>query len=188
MKNIFLVGKAGSGKTTLCNYLVEDEGHVLAKMAYPVYDIAKRYLGMKEKDRYLLQYLGTDVGRKEIDSDIWVNRFCDDIYIAQKVAKNMCNKELIFCCDDVRFQNEADVLYDDGWHGIYLSSDYDVRVKRLKNRDGNAQEETLDHESETEIDKFKDNLVHVDTNGSIEESINNLKNILKEIKNGRSTR
>src|SRR6185295_14386572 len=127
--NIYFAGPGGSGKSYLCDYLIKNHGYTKGKMATSVYAIAEQYFGMKTKDRQLLQFIGTDVGRYILDNDIWVNRFKEDVYIAQKTAKLLYNKDLNFCSDDVRFNNEHLALREAGWIGIYLNVPDEIRLK-----------------------------------------------------------
>lgn len=180
--NIYLVGKAGSGKTICAEYLIKNFGYTRSKMALSVYSIAQEYLGMTKKDRKLLQFLGTDVARDMIDENIWCERFLEDTWIAQETAKRLYNKEIKFVSDDVRFPNENKMLKGEKWVGIYLSVSDDIRAKRLESRDGDACLDRLNHRSETSIDLFKDELIKVDVSGSLEKSYNNLEEVLEYIR------
>ena len=153
-------------------------------MANSVYMIAEKYFGMspEKKDRNLLQYLGTDVGRKQVASDIWVERFCDDVWIAQETSKGLHNKELRFVSDDIRFPNEHEVLKEAGWVGIYLEVPDELRIKRLEGRDGDACVDKLQHASETALDGFKDELIKVDVSGTLEQSYENLEQTLEYVR------
>ena len=184
LPNLYLTGRAGSGKTFLANYLIKNYQFTHAKMANSVYMIAEKYLGMnpEKKDRNLLQYLGTDVGRKKIDENIWVNRFLDDVWIAKETSKDLYNKELKFISDDCRFPNENLAFKDHGWIGLYLDVSDEVRVKRLEGRDGDACVDKLEHESETALDSFKDELIKVDVSGTLEQSYQNLEEVLEYIR------
>ena len=182
LPNLYLTGKAGSGKTYLANYLIEKYNYNRAKMANSVYMIAEKYLGMTKKDRNLLQYLGTDIGRNGIDQSIWVNRFVDDVWIAQETAKKLYNKELKFVSDDIRFENEHLVLQESGWIGLYLDVSDELRIKRLEGRDGDACVDKLQHVSETALDDFKDELIKVDVSGTLEQSYENLEQTLEFIR------
>lgn len=175
--NVFFSGPAGTGKSKAAEYLIKHFNYTPAKMAYPVYMIAEKYFGMTNKDRQLLQLIGTDVGRQIIDSDIWINYFIDTIKIVEETA-NRQNTTVKLVADDVRFVNEFEALHDMGWVGIYLNSPHDLRLKRLHERDGNAQETTLNHVSETEMDKFKNHLIQVDASGSLESLYQQITEIL----------
>jgi len=180
MKNVYLVGKAGSGKTYSANFLRDTYQFQTAKFAFPVYGIAEDYFDMKTKDRTLLQLIGTEAGRDLIDTDLWVNRFREDITIVQK-TKQLLNLPIFpYVLDDCRFPNEHKVLQSMGWVGIYLSVSEEIRLKRLVKRDGSAQEQTLNHFSEIASDLFKDDLIQIDCNGSIDESNQNLDVVIKK--------
>lgn len=180
--NIYFVGKAGAGKTKCSELLIEKFDYTPSKMALSVYSISEFYLGMKKKDRQLLQFLGTDVARDMIDENIWVSRFLEDTWIAKETAKKLYNKNLKFVSDDVRFPNEHKALKQEGWVGIYLDVSDEVRASRLKDRDGDACLDRLNHRSETSIDLFKDELVKVDVSGSLEQSFENLEQTLEYIR------
>lgn len=181
MRNVYFVGQAGAGKTYACNYLKRKYGYIQSKFAFPVYGIAKDYFGMKKKDRKLLQIIGTDVGREIVDSNIWVNRFVEDITIVLSVYKKLYNKDINFVSDDVRFKNEHLLLKSLGWVGIYLDVTEDVRIKRLTKRDGNAQIKTLNHSSETGLNEFKNELIRVDSSRIEEYTYQQLDKILENM-------
>ena len=190
LPNFYFTGKAGSGKTYLSNYLMEKYGFNRAKMANSAYMIAEKYLGMNpdKKDRNLLQFLGTDVGRNLVNQDIWVKRFVDDVLIAQETAKGLYDKELRFVSDDIRFPNEHEVLREAGWVGIHLNVSDDVRIERLTRRDGDACVDKLEHASETALDDFKDELIQIDVSGSLEQSYENLEQTLEHIRRTENVR
>jgi len=181
MKNIYLVGKAGSGKTTAALFLMATYGYKQSKFAFPVYNLAYNYLGMKDKDRKLLQVIGTDVGRNLIDHNIWINRFKEDMVMVEETLSILGRDRVFFVSDDCRFLNEHNILKEMGWLGIYLDVPDDVRIMRLSGRDGDAKIECLNHASETVIDLFKDELIKVDANCDMHTMNNNIKNVLEEI-------
>lgn len=184
MFNIYFVGVAGAGKTYSSQFLIDKYSYIPAKFAYPVYDLARNYFNMQGKDRKLLQVLGTDVARETIDKDIWINRFVEDIKIVTETYKKLYESYISFVLDDCRFINEHELLKNRGWIGIYLDVPDEVRIQRLCGRDGTAQEHTLQHSSELELNKFKDDLDYkIDCSGTIENTrrqIDNIINILTE--------
>lgn len=180
--NIFVSGKAGAGKSCICKYLVEKNGYILGKFANPVYMIAEKYFKMKEKDRQLLQIIGTDAGRDYLEKDIWVNRFLEDIEIVNETCKQLNLPEKKFIVDDVRFDNEAITLLKEGWIGIWLNVNDEIRIKRLENRDGDSQIKYLSHKSEMQMDNFKEKLYQLDVSGTLEQSYDNLENLFNKIK------
>lgn len=184
LPNFYFTGKAGAGKTFLTDYLMKKYGYNRAKMANSVYMIAEKYLGMNpnKKDRDLLQVLGTDIGREQVNQDVWVKRFVDDVWIAQETSKKLYGKELKFISDDIRFPNEHEVLKEAGWVGIYLDVPDEIRITRLKGRDGDACVDKLGHASETALDGFKDDLIKIDVSGTLDQSYENLEQTLEYIR------
>jgi dephospho-CoA kinase len=184
LPNIYFVGKAGAGKSYSAKFMIKKYGYGVAKFAYPVYMIAEKYFGMINKDRKLLQVIGTDAGRDQIDSEIWVKRFKQDMTIIRLTAKILNRSIPKFVMDDCRFPNEHQVLKDLGFVGIYINVSDEKRKERLIGRDGTAQEKTLNHKSESLIDTFKDDLIKVDGNGSLEDSYKALNDLLQRLANG----
>lgn len=178
--NIYFVGKAGAGKTYASTYLVKTYGYIVSKFAYPVYNLAYNYFDMKGKDRNLLQFIGTDIGRNLVKDNIWVERFKEDISIVRLTYRQMYNRGVSFVADDVRFKNEHEVLKSMRWLGIYLEVSDEKRIERLVKRDGNAQINTLTHSSETAIEGFKNELVKIDSSGTLEETYENIEGVLKK--------
>lgn len=178
MKNVYLVGKAGAGKTSAASFLINNYGFRQAKFALPVYNLAYNYLDMKDKDRKLLQVLGTDVGRGLIDYNIWIRRFKEDMIIVERTRELMGMPKVTFILDDCRFPNEHNILKELGWRGVYLEVPEEVRIWRLCGRDGDAKVECLGHKSETEIDLFKDELIKVDADCVMEEMNSRLIKVL----------
>lgn len=184
LPSVYFVGKAGAGKTYSANYLKEKYHYVQSKFAYPVYNLAYNYFDMKGKDRGLLQLIGTDIGRRNIRDSIWVDRFKEDIRIVQETYKKLNGEHIRFVSDDVRFPNEHQALKEMGWLGIYLDVADSIRIRRLTGRDGDAQVNTLNHCSETSIDLFKNELIHVDSSGSLDETYANIEEVLKGFTGG----
>jgi len=182
LPNIYFVGKAGAGKSYSAEFLKQTYGYKTAKFAYPIYDIARNYFEMKNKDRKLLQIIGTDAGRIMINENIWINRLVEDLKIVRETEKYLQRSHTYYVSDDVRFKNEHIALKSAGWVGIYLDVPDDVRIQRLKNRDGTAQEATLQHVSELEIDTFKDELIKIDATQLLENMYKDITNLLNKLK------
>jgi hypothetical protein len=131
MRLIGFHGGMGCGKSTAIESLKSHLGYAptLIKFAGPLYEmqefiynrIAKVYQRPATfvKDRKLLQWLGTDWGRETISENVWV-----DIWQAD-VKDAMARGEFVVC-DDVRFDNEAQLVRKLG--GIV------VRIDRLNNQ------------------------------------------------------
>jgi len=130
--NIYICGPAGAGKTYTAKYLIQKFKFLGAKVAFPVYGLAYDYFHMDKKDRKLLQTIGTEGARDVVDSDIWVNRFIEDIKIVETTRKLLDLPKVGFVCDDCRFENEHKTLKENGWIGLYLNVSDEIRLERLK--------------------------------------------------------
>jgi len=183
MSNVFLAGKAGAGKTAISNYLKQTYYYKQAKFAHPVYAIAEHYFSMGQKDRKLLQYIGTDAGRNHISEDIWVKRLIEDLRIVRLTESAFSIIPSQYVCDDVRFFNESNALLKAGWTGLYIDVPEKIRIQRLMYRDGNAQVNALQHSSETEVEKFKDTLISIDGSVPIEDVFLQIDDIMRRYYN-----
>jgi dephospho-CoA kinase len=183
--NIYFCGEAGAGKTIAAKYLISKYGSIQSKFAFPVYGLAKDYFGMTNKDRPLLQTIGTDAGREVVGEDIWVNRFQEDTKIVQLVREKLGYPKAGFVSDDVRFVNENLILSKCEWIGIYLYAPLDIRTQRLIERDGDAQLDSLNHKAELEVDLFKEGLIQIDASGDRDAMFKKIDSILEEISNGK---
>lgn len=179
--NIYICGPAGAGKTYSAKHFMEVYGFLQAKFAFPVYGLAYDYFKMDKKDRNLLQMIGTDAARDAVDKDIWVKRFVEDTKIVQLTRQKLGLPPIGLVCDDCRFENEHKVLKENGWIGIYLNVSDEIRIERLRKRDGSAQIETLKHSSELDMDKFKNELIQIDASQSVEDTFKKLDVILESI-------
>jgi hypothetical protein len=144
MIKIGFSGQQNSGKTYLTNMMVITLGYTqseyeILKLAEPVYKISDYIyyiLGKdKVKNRRLLQFIGTEIGRELFDKDIWINVLLDKI--------NESDKDVIFV-DDIRFKNELKKLRENG----FLV--YRVVPKRQKN----IKKSFIFHKSELNILKY----------------------------------
>lgn len=142
---LFLTGKAGSGKSTMAEYLCKKYNFVPLKIAEPMYYLAHEFFNMINKDRPLLQKIGN--GFRAIDNDVWINHLIKEL--------NKIDNNINIVIDDCRFLNEFTKLKEKGFKGVYISCDDKIRYERLKSRDGVIHTESLNDKSETEMDSFK---------------------------------
>jgi len=175
---IGVTGKAGSGKDTLSNYLV-NQGFIKLSFGSAVKDIIsiitgwsrnfiegtneERYLRetLKHPDynktcRELMQFIGTDLFRNQLNDNIWVN------IIKNKIESDKINNK--FVITDVRFDNEAEMIKSIGG--------YIIQINRNNQLISN-------HISENGISIKPD--FYIDNNDSIDELYNNVNNILLNI-------
>lgn len=146
MKILCISGKAQHGKDTTANYLyneLKDKGYkvMITHYADLLKFICSNMFGWdgkkNEKGRHLLQYVGTDIIRKQ-KPDYWV----DFIISILELFPNEWEYVLI---PDCRFPNEISRLKESGFDTIH------IRVVR-PNFDNGLTEEAKNHVSETALD------------------------------------
>lgn len=181
-KLIALSASMGSGKTTaleIIRKLVTSSSDdvffrkirfsaALYKLQFTVYDALGIPHDNTLKDGKLLQVLGTDWGRN-YDENIWVNQFEREFKGVDFVPNNV-----VFVCDDCRFDNEAAKVKELGGTIIKLvRPQYLIPESIVKGRD-------VKHASEAGIEwKYVDYTIINDL--SLENLEENLKQILLEI-------
>tara|TARA_B100000035_G_scaffold303258_1_gene301668 strand:- start:11 stop:532 length:522 start_codon:yes stop_codon:yes gene_type:complete len=118
---IAISGPMCSGKSTIAKlikkfnneYEIYSFGNEIKNIAYELFD-------MKEKNRSLLINIANKM--KDIDKDVWAKHI---------LRKTKNNHNCII--DDLRFQNELELLIKDDWHFIVLNMDINERKQRIKN-------------------------------------------------------
>ena len=135
-------GKKGSGKSFFADYLVNNKLFIKLSFASPLKEITKILFNLSDEDvkdpikkelinpkfnaspRELMQWLGTDIMREEFNKkfnysgSIWIDSVKDKV---KTLLDN--NKDVVI--DDVRFQNEVDMIYSLGGIVINLRNDLD---------------------------------------------------------------
>lgn len=153
MKLIGLVGKLQSGKSTAAEMIMDKYctdnpavklsfANFLKEMIHDAGLCTEEELWGTKTDfsRLMLQKIGTEIIRKQIDPDFWVKKMREEIDTFQK--NNPDN--LVIVIDDVRFQNEANLIKE--YNGTLIRI---VRSSLEQNREENK------HLSETEQDEIK---------------------------------
>lgn len=169
MKIITISGYAGSGKDTVASIIkgqLEADGHSVLVMHYAdlLKYICKTFFGWDgikdERGRTILQYVGTDIIRKQ-NPDYWVN-FISNLLI-------MFPEEWEYVLiPDCRFPNEISVLKNDGHNVLTIHVIRDGLKSTLT-------KEQQQHVSETALDDYDfDYYIH---NGG---SIIDLKQMISE--------
>lgn len=169
---IAFVGKICSGKTWCVNYLKGlDERFYVTRFAKMVKKIATELFFMEEKDRLLLQQIGTKM--REIRTDVYVN------YVIKE-----CEDEEFCLLDDARYINEIKRLKETGWILVKLNIPPELQRKRIIACYPDTFEEHLSrltHESETQSDMLPpetfDYIINVDVDDDIiKKKINDIYN------------
>lgn len=135
MRIIGLTGKMGVGKTTIVEIMrqvLNDEVNVV-KFAQPLYDIQEfiyeRISSVHErpkgfvKDRKLLQFLGTDWARQNINTNLWVDLWKIEVLNIERDFDQENLDDYVIVVDDVRFDNEAQAIKSMGGLIIKVESD-----------------------------------------------------------------
>lgn len=144
---IGLTGTAGTGKTTAARYLRNHHGFkgfafadALKTGIESMFDVSIETLEMMHsKDdiipglgtslRKLYQTLGTDWGRNMINTDIWVN-------LLHKQIERYPGSKIVIT--DVRFENEAQYIRDQGGGIIHLLSNRATPTRKHSSEHGVA--------------------------------------------------
>lgn len=172
MKVVTIVGSLGSGKSLIKDMIADRVKIAWVPFAKPVKDTAygMGWDGQKDKKgRRLLQLLGTECGRKCIDSDIWVKKW--------KHAVAECPHNIVVVVDDMRFSNELKTILD-------LSDTVETYIVRVARYQGWWLEVKkkffpfLLHPSERPLDLRDINILDINNNGSIEDLRNKLEPLL----------
>lgn len=166
---IGLSGKMGTGKSTIAQHLIKTREQMgkqvrIFKCAGPLYhlqDMIYSYLGLTlegEKDRPLLIALG--MWGREKDKDIWARK-------AVSEALEFSKSGGIAIIDDIRFDNEATMVQD---QGIL------IRIEG-EQRGPNLNPELMSSATETALDAFTFKNI-INNKISVQNSIEQLEEIL----------
>jgi len=142
-----------SGKTWSAYYLVRNYGYHklslagrLKELAAEMYDIT----GKDGTDRQVLQELGTDL--RKHDKDVWIKYLLNVMQFA-KLTK--------IVIDDVRYLNEGNILRQNGFVLIRVSTDPKLREARVAHLYPNRPATALLHASETDHEHIREDYTTV---------------------------
>jgi hypothetical protein len=179
-KLIGLVGKLQSGKTASAYYILDyykKDYNIICKYSFA--DLLKTMIlnakicnaeelwGKKtEFSRLMMQKIGTEIIRKQVSENFWVQKMRDKI---NETLMDSPNENILIVIDDVRFLNEANLVNE--FNGTL------IRIKRpslICDKDAN------EHLSETEQDGILTNY-DVINDGDLIELDKKIVNILKSL-------
>lgn len=148
-RNIALVGSAGTGKTTIAQYIervawskYRRHYHHIA-LADKVKEIQRElFPNLPGKPRHVLQHIGMSM--REIDPMVWINQV--DRYIANG------DDGVSFVVDDVRLENEYEHYKSLGWYMVRVVTVDGYRIERMRKRDGDVDLDALNHVTEHSLD------------------------------------
>lgn len=175
-KVILIAGKARAGKDTTALLLKEiytEKGKKTINLAYGNYikEYAKNISDWDGRDetkpRSLLQRLGTDIIRKDIDPNFFVKRLCDDI----KVYSYFFD---VITVSDVRFPNEID-----GPSAMFKDI---IKIKIIRdNFVSNLTDVEKKHITETALDNYNDYDFVIHNDGTISDLREKILKLVKEL-------
>lgn len=175
VKLIAIAGKAGAGKSTAAQYLVERYGFARIRFAGPLKAMMKA-LGLTEAEfdgdrketpcarlggqtpRHAMQTLGTEWGRQMITPDLWTRIFeFDALSIIERGGRVVV--------DDCRFPNEAEL--------IRKLSGKIIAIRTLDEQFGKHTHESELHELPYDVrvlnEKFGYGPLHMRLDGALEQ-------------------
>ena len=176
---IAISGPMGSGKTTIANLIKETNyeyqiysfGQKIKDLAYELFNMNKDF-----KDRSLLINIADKM--REIDPDVWAKYI-----INQTNSYNHC------IIDDLRFQNELDLLENnsDDWIYFVLNMDEKTRLDRLKILYPDNYEDhvkNMSHSSEKGLLNFKNKnrILYINSNDSLDNIKFNIEYFISKFK------
>jgi len=175
-KIVGLAGRAYAGKTTVAKHLVEHYGYTRLAFA----DALKTMLitaGMcthdecysvkTEQSRWLLQKVGTEIFRKQVHADFWVQRTAAAVIELLKAGKRIV-------IDDIRFPNEARLVKS------YMGAAVLVKLERV-NADGTPFVDAQaggEHDSERLIDTIEADYIITAVSGNTGHLLDGIEKIL----------
>ena len=175
---IAISGPMGSGKSTIANmlkkynseYEIYSFGGKIKEIAYDLFKMNRDF-----KDRSLLINIADKM--RDIDPDIWA-----------KYIVNQTDNHKYCIIDDLRFQNELDILQkDNDWIYIVLHIDENIRLDRLKKIYPDNYEDhvkNMSHLSEQGNLKFRtgSRVLHINSDDSLEEIKFNIEYFINKFK------
>ncbi len=160
---IAFAGKAGIGKDTAADYLVEKHRYNKKSFAEPMKKAVQSMFGLKHEQvfgtkeqkeeaipalsqkrpisgRELLQTLGTEWGRNIIDPDIWIYKVAED----WKTMKNIPGY-VGMVISDLRFDNEAEWVKSQGGIVINIESPFNPPTDKFHPSENGIDINLVDH-------------------------------------------
>ncbi len=169
-------GKANCGKDTTCemidNYLmVKGLSSINLQFSSYIKMYAKEISGWdgseNSKPRTLLQQLGTDIIRKDIDNNFFIKRIIGDIKVYSYYFD-------VITISDARFPEELDAVAE------AFDNVYKVRIER-PNFNNSLDSKEKKHRTETALDDYKDYDYIIINDGTKEDLNEKAKKLISEV-------
>ena len=176
---IFLIaGQARTGKDTTLQIIkdyYESKGKSVVKLGFADYikNYAKKITNWDGKDetkpRDLLQILGTDIVRNQINKDFFINRICEDIMVYKYFFD-------VIIISGARFENELDVPKK-----VFKNLKI-IKVER-PNFTNELTEKQKEHITEHALENYNNYDYLITNDGNIEDLKEKVKQMLEEVDN-----
>ena len=160
--SIGIVGKQGSGKSTIAAYIAEHYDYTIDSLAAPLRSIAREFFGVTKQSpdyRTIMQTIGTDWFRS-VDQNVWIRHL-------------MARAKGRVVVDDVRFVNEAEAMLVAGWRLLFLHCPSPYRMQRRDVYVGDT------HVSEQGVDdilsQFHNRITIIDTARPLDEVLSDVR-------------
>lgn len=137
--SLVFVGKAGSGKTTLAELLVQEFLYTRLSFAAPL-----KVMCATQTDRAYLQRMGANV--RDLIPLAWVRLL---LHERDKLAPLDRARTVV---DDCRYSNELVTLMGEGFVPVRIEASTATRLDRLRRNGKLGTYEEMEHESETQLD------------------------------------
>ena len=167
--NIYIIcGKARTGKDTVANIIKNStKNSVILSITKPLKEYAKLILNEdfndSNKPRDLLQELGYDIIKKQIDSTLLIRRIIEDINVLSYYKNNII-------ISGIRLEDEIECIKNT-FNNVKV-------IKVLSDRDNNLTSKQKKHITETELDNYKADYEIINDKYNLLE--NKVKDILEE--------
>jgi len=172
MKNLFIMGKAGSGKDTVAEILRDKHGYRLVTLADNIrFEYGRFFDGKNARtDRAKLQQIGQTY-KQLYGEDVWTRMLLDEVKYEECYLGNQ------FAVTDGRHQIEYDTFVTkEGYLPIWVDCCEDLRYEQLMKRDGILQEEALKKECQ---DLWEADAYILDNMGTIGQLENRITTLMK---------
>lgn len=173
--SIFLFGLAGTGKDTVADIFREDYHYESLALADPIREEYARFIGSRDYKQNRPKMIEIGEAYKQIyGQDVWCN---ETLRIAGDMPFLTLEEHGILIRDG-RYQHEYNFFVRQyGYTPIHLVSDTEVRLERLRKRDGTTQMSSLMFEKKNFINDHPEALV-LENNGTLSELRDNIRRLL----------
>ena len=137
--SLYITGERRCGKSTAARALYEAFGLQEVSITTPLYEVARTYFGMAEKDRALLQKVGDAFRNVRED---WL---IEHVIEQAKSAGGMA------VCPDIRLPREGEVLRAHGWIGLRIERTREHQSAAILEAGEELTGEQAEHQTETQV-------------------------------------